>query len=361
MKNLLFNSLLACILSTSYNTFAQAPSSSETEESNSDSILFYGFHSANTEAIAISSNGKYLASAGRDNIIKVFEVDTSDNLSPILEFKGHQAAITNLKFNKDGSLLMSSGDDFKLNIWHVDSNFLKYSLPGNTLPINCSGIDIVPRFVFSVADDKKLRFFDLENLKKNKIYDLTETPTSIAITPNRRNFYVGTNNGKILVLDLAGKVQRTLEGHVGTVNSIDISMDGKFILTGADDKSIKLWDALTGKELHSFMAHSWKVTSVKFSLRGNYFVSGSNDGSVCIWDYKSKSLLSHHENVGINVRNVDFYPDLTKVALAGHSKDSEKGFWVIKTGLSVPKPASTPKNAGKAAAVSNKSASQSKK
>lgn len=361
MKKLLFNSLLICVLITGNHAFAQSSSLPNTDKVKSDSVVFYDFHSANTEAIAISSNGKYLASAGRDNVIRVYEIDTTDILSPILEFNGHQAAITSLRFNKDGSLLMSSGDDFKLNIWHVDSNFLKHSLPGHVLPINCSGMDIVPRFVYSVSDDKKLRFYDLENTKKNRAFDLTETPTSIAITPNRRNFYVGTSSGNILVLDLTGKVLRTLEGHKGMVNSIDISMDGKSIISGADDKSIKMWDALTGKELHSFMAHTWKVTSVKFALRGNYFVSDSNDGSVCIWDYKNKSLLSHHENVGINVRNVDFYPDLTKVAIAGHSKDSEKGFWVIKTGLSVPKPANSSKNAGKAAAASNKSVPQTKK
>ena len=66
-----------------------------------------------------------------------------------------------------------------------------------------------------------------------------------------------------------------LKGHLGLITQICCSFDGKKIASTSSDKTIKVWDFETGKELQSIEAHSHYVKSVSISQDGNYIVSGS--------------------------------------------------------------------------------------
>lgn len=73
-------------------------------------------------------------------------------------------------------------------------------------------------------------------------------------------------------------------GHSGNVSSVAFSPDGKYILSGSDDKTLKLWDIETGKEIRTFAGHANSITSVAFSPDGRYALSGSWDNTLKLWD-----------------------------------------------------------------------------
>src|SRR5829696_7736029 len=78
-----------------------------------------------------------------------------------------------------------------------------------------------------------------------------------------------------------------LKTHTETVEAVAISPDGKFIATGSFDKTVKLWDAATGKELRTYsgpQGHTNQVLCVAFSAKGDQIASGGADNKVCIWD-----------------------------------------------------------------------------
>ena len=62
-----------------------------------------------------------------------------------------------------------------------------------------------------------------------------------------------------------------------------ISGDGRRLLTGGDDRTLKYWDVATGKLLDSFAGHADTVTCVAFSHDGRRAVSGSYDRTVRLW------------------------------------------------------------------------------
>jgi len=76
---------------------------------------------------------------------------------------------------------------------------------------------------------------------------------------------------------------KTLQGHTSSISSVTFSPDGKRIVTGSEDNTAKVWDALTGKETLTLKGHTKAIHSVAFSPDGKRILTGSKDNTARIW------------------------------------------------------------------------------
>ncbi len=106
-----------------------------------------------------------------------------------------------------------------------------------------------------------------------------------------------------------------LEGHDRSVLAVSFSPDGQLIVSGSDDKTVKLWHR-DGKLIQTLTDHQERVRSVSFSPDGQHFASASYDGTVNVWR-RDGTLLNTLDGHRGEVNRVSFSPDGQFLASAG--------------------------------------------
>ncbi len=157
----------------------------------------------------------------------------------------------------------------------------------------------------------------------------SSTVQSVAFSSDGRFIVSGSDDKSVKLWSVEQKkLLHTFEGHSSGVLSVAFSPDGKFIVSGSWDKSIKLWSVEQQKLLHTFEGHSSTVYSVAFSIDGRFIVSGSEDKSIKLWSVKQKKLLHTFGGHSDEVRSVAFSHD-GRFIVSGSDDNSIK-LWSVE-------------------------------
>jgi WD40 repeat protein len=154
---------------------------------------------------------------------------------------------------------------------------------------------------------------------------------SVVFSPNGRILVSGSEDKTIKLWDAAsGQAIRTLTGHTGAVNFVAFSPDGQKLASASDDHTIKLWDAVSGQGLRTLTGHNAEVEAVAFSPNEKMLASGSDDYSIKLWDVASGQMLRTLADHTLSVNSVAFSPD--GGTLASGSKDKVIKLWDVASG-----------------------------
>ncbi len=122
-------------------------------------------------------------------------------------------------------------------------------------------------------------------------------------------------------------------GHAGAVFSVAFSPDGRYVLTGSQDKTAILWNTATGQQVRVFHGHDASVSSIAFSPDGRHVLTGSHDNTAILWDVATGQQVRVFRGHDFWVESVVFSPDGREV-LTG-SWDSTAILWDATTGQQV--------------------------
>ncbi|KZP21256.1 hypothetical protein FIBSPDRAFT_1044218 [Athelia psychrophila] len=158
--------------------------------------------------------------------------------------------------------------------------------------------------------------------------------TCIAFSPDGTKIVSGSSDKTVRVWDaITGQAALPpLEGHEEEVYSAAFSPDGTKIVSGSSDKTVRVWDAVTGQAaLLPLEGHEDWVVSAAFSPDGTKIVSGSGDKTVRVWDaVTGQAALPPLEGHEDQVNSVAFSPDGTKIVSG--SGDHTVRVWDAVTG-----------------------------
>ncbi|MBW4564055.1 MAG: PD40 domain-containing protein [Mojavia pulchra JT2-VF2] len=261
-------------------------------------------HSNRIYSIAISPDGKTLASGSGDNTIKVWNLYNGELLATL---NGHSSAVRSVAFSSDGLILASGSNDNTVKLW--------YSLTGTTFlgenNVTSVAFSSDGRTLASSSGDNNIKIW---NLKTNElIYTLSgheKCAMSVVFALNGQALISGSIDHTIKIWNMkTGLAIHTLKEHSAAVRTIAISPDGKTLASGSDDKTIKIWYLPSGKIIHTFYGHVNAISSVAFSPDGKTLASTSSDTTIKLWHLATKELLYTLAGHGSNIYSVAFSPD----------------------------------------------------
>jgi WD40 repeat protein len=158
---------------------------------------------------------------------------------------------------------------------------------------------------------------------------------SLAVTPDGKRVVSGSSDNTLKVWGLeSGQCIVTLKGHSRDVNVLALTPGGERLVSGSDDSTLKVWDLLSGHCLATFKGHTQEVSNVAITPNGENIVSISTDKTLKVWELKSGNCLLTNDigdSTGFFVQ-LAITPDGKQAISRYGLSDHFIGIWNIETG-----------------------------
>ncbi|KAJ8660951.1 hypothetical protein O0I10_003173 [Lichtheimia ornata] len=99
---------------------------------------------------------------------------------------------------------------------------------------------------------------------------------------------------------------QTLKGHKGPISDVCYNQSGQYCLSGGRDRTVRLWNPLSGMELHSYIGHGRDVLGVSVASDNAKIASCGADRAVILWDVGTGEVLRRYTAHWERVNSVDF-------------------------------------------------------
>jgi len=200
-------------------------------------------HAAPIVGLAVSPDGKLLASASWDHSVRLWPLDGG---APRV-FEGNSQNVNGVAFSPDGRALVSAGYDATLRIWTIaDGGEAVRNLP---TPLNTVAIAPDGEIVAAGADGK-VYFLTPQG---DMLGEVQASPTpiiAVTVSPDGALVAAAGIRGSVAVIDRkTRKLERTLVGPGLPVWSVAFFPDSRTLLTGGTDRMIRRWDAVSGEPI----------------------------------------------------------------------------------------------------------------
>ncbi len=243
-------------------------------------------HKGPVRCVAFSNDGNFLASSSTDKSIIMWLL-TGDATPIVLRtLWGHTQLVQAVKFSPDGSKIASASWDGTGAIWSVQSGEKLLTLDGHEDVVRCIAWSSDSKLVASGGDDENLRVWDAATGRQVSEPMRHGSDVMCVAFGNRTKILVsGSRDKTVIVRELlkGGEyaVKHTLKGHTSAVMTLSLSHDDQYL--ASTNTTVRVWDVNTGQQIKVYIGHFGKVNSIVWTPDGQSIVSGSEDKTIRIW------------------------------------------------------------------------------
>lgn len=304
-------------------------------------------------AAKFSPDGRYIVTGSNDptGFVRLWNAETGE---PLKSFFGHQDAVLSVRFSQDGRRLVTTSYDNTARLWDVDTGEELKKFEGHFWWVWSAAFSPDEKHLVTASHDGTASVYEVATGKKIADFTGHKGPVFAAeFSPDGQTIASGGFDHRILIwkpedqpstnLQLLTQRQsqaRTpvftaLDDHRSGVRSVEFSRDGRKLLSGSDDNSLKLWSVDTKRTIETLRGHHGWIAKAALSPDGQWAISASHDQQVRLWNlsgYEETRVLGGHvlNGHGDAVLNAAVSRDGQFIATA--SRDRTAKLWSAATG-----------------------------
>jgi WD40 repeat protein len=220
---------------------------------------------SDVSALAVSPDGKLVATGGSDSRIRLWNAADGKLLSDV---PAHADAIRALQFASDSALVSASADK-TLRVWNVarsKPNPLEYksNIVAHDRAVTALALSPDGKTIASVSEDSYLKTWRIESGGlEHRVRAGDGAVLVVAFSPDGRTIATGDESGKIKLFDAAKGTPVAFSGsHDLAVTALAFAPDSKTLISGSEDKTLRYWNTMTGQMLAKVPAHEGAVRAI---------------------------------------------------------------------------------------------------
>ncbi|KAI5683116.1 hypothetical protein M9H77_04344 [Catharanthus roseus] len=260
-------------------------------------------HDGPVRGVHFHKSQPLFVSGGDDYKIKVWNYKLHRCLFTLL---GHLDYIRTVQFHHEYPWIVSASDDQTIRIWNWQSRTCISVLTGHNHYVMCASFHPKEDLVVSASLDQTVRVWDIGALRKKTVSPADDI---LRLSQMNTDFFGGVD----------AVVKYVLEGHDRGVNWASFHPTLPLIVSGADDRQVKIWRMNDTKawEVDTLRGHMNNVSCVLFHARQDIIVSNSEDKSIRVWDATKRTGLQTFRREHDRFWILASHPEMNLLA-AGH-------------------------------------------
>lgn len=240
--------------------------------------------------IDISPGGDYIATGSWDHLVRVYKFPS---LVLTSVFSGHSDRVSSISFSPDGSSIVSGSVDGTIKVSHLVSQTEILSYDNHQVSVITLSFINLGKYIMSVSRDGIVQ--RLGGRSEEPVVSFSPgNYVDVSFGDDPSQIVIGGHDGSVKLWSTAtGELLDiiTAENSDGSMHSMSLSYNSLFLATsGGFTFSIRLWKFPQGDFHTDYFGHEGFVNSIVFSRNGKLIVSGSVDNTVRVWDMSTKML-----------------------------------------------------------------------